>query len=64
MTMPTDDARTVIAPKVAEEALRLVTLLLSEANGVTDERLKRILLQAGCDVADLALRNAPDIQAA
>lgn len=62
--MPTDDIRPVAAPQMAEEALRLVTLLLVEANTVHDERLKRILLQAGCDVADLALRKSPDVQAA
>lgn len=53
-----------ITQKSTDEALRIVNLLLSEANGAADERVKRILLQAGCDVADLILHTVPDTQAA
>jgi hypothetical protein len=45
----------------AKEAGRLLDLLKTQATKASDENVKKILLSAGCDIADLVLFSEGEI---
>ena len=45
-------------------ALKIVSLLQKQAKAVTDTNVKKILLTAGCDIADVVIKQEVSIRKA
>jgi hypothetical protein len=58
LSSSTDEGRKAMPPARTEalDAAKVISALQVEAKKISDERIKKILLTAGCEIADLFLK--------